>query len=124
MNFVVWELGEQDETFWEHELAVDFSGGAEVASFLYFEVSFLVVDLCGAIISFGVAFGYHEILPTFVQIGLFDSFHMASFCSKDMFGAQIAAIDDPRGAHDPVGDSCEIFDEVEVAAHLLVCGTG
>lgn len=85
-------------------------------------MSLLVIDLGCAVVTLGVAFGDDEVLPSLVEVRLVDPFHLDAFGREGVLTAQVAAIDDSGGAHNPVGNSCEIFYEVEGILELFVGG--
>ena len=84
----------------------------------------LIIDLGCAVKPLGVSFCYHKIFPSLLQVALVDSFYLCTFGSESVLGSHVAGIDRAGRTHDPVGDSCEIFNKVELSPELFVGGSG
>lgn len=123
LNFVVGKLAEENDALRKHELPKNLPKRSKHASLLHLQRPLLVVHLRSAVVALGVSLGNHEVFPPLLQVGVVDSFHLHSLGSKCVSAVEVASVDDAGKSHDPVGDSCEVFDEVERPSELLIGGS-
>lgn len=122
LQFVVWEFAEQYQTPGQPKLSINFSGCREQSFFFELEWASFVIDLSSTVITSAVTFGDNKVLPSFLQIGLWDWIHYYALRSEGMPVSEICGVSKSRRTHYPVGDSCEVLDKVDVASHLFIGG--